>query len=241
MIASVLRRLLIDDQLSLLTGRTLGEAGAALAVNAIEIDSTLSSWPSHWVRHAWAGGGAHSGGAHHKGLILTSIPEAEQEQYGSLEALNDAQSLVTAASGKLMRIDAWLRSTAVAIGTKEVGLVRISRAEVLKYIANRKGGVHFDPRREMVGLSKKKARREIQNTLLDHGLLRIGHLSGPEFEVVSMAHTLADAEWCSEIVRAARDAAPEDFGGDPSELRFWTGNREADGTGWSTSRFSPAQ
>jgi hypothetical protein len=66
-------------------------------------------------------------------------------------------------------------------------------------------------------------------------------LSGPEFEVLSMAHALTEADWCAEIIRTAYAAAPADFNGDPYELKFWTGRKEADGTPWATSRFTPPE
>ncbi|MEI6137425.1 MAG: hypothetical protein WCQ48_08475 [Chloroflexota bacterium] len=110
---------------------------------------------------------------------------------------------------------------------------------MLHYIANRKGGVHFDPSRGIPPNSnKRKAAQEVANLLLDHGLLRGGHLSGPEFEVLSMAQALTDTEWCAELIRVAQEIAPAEFGGDPYELKFWTGQKEADGTPWATSRFT---
>ena len=135
-----------------------------------------------------------------------------------------------------MAIDAWMKSTAVAIKTNEIGLVKISRRSVLKYMANRRGGVHFDPNRDLNLKNGKKRRAEVEHFLLDHGLLRIGHLSGPEFEVAPMIQDVASCDWASEFVASARNAAPQEFSGDPLELKFWTGLREADGTGWATSR-----
>jgi len=140
-----------------------------------------------------------------------------------------------------MTIDDWQRSTSVAIQTNEIGLVRISRAAVLTYVVNRKGSVHFDPRRNLTIKKKSRKRREIESHLLDHGLLRVGHLSGPEFEVASMVQAIASADWAAEIVRVAEASAPEDFHGDSNELKFWTGMKEADGTGWATSRFQPVE
>jgi hypothetical protein len=142
-------------------------------------------------------------------------------------------------------VDQWLKSTSVAIQTNELGLVRISRAGVLKYVANKSGGVHFDPTRRLElgpkGRGRKRSRRDIEAHLLDHGLLRVGHLSGPEFEVASLVHSIASSDWAPEIIRASQEAAPEDFGGDPREMKFWTGLQEADGTGWATMTFEPSE
>jgi hypothetical protein len=56
-----------------------------------------------------------------------------------------------------------------------------------------------------------------------------------------MVQAIASSDWATEIVRVALESAPEDFRGDPNELKFWTGMKEADGTGWATSRFQPAE
>jgi hypothetical protein len=103
-----------------------------------------------------------------------------------------------------------------------LGLLRSRGDPVLTYIANRKGGVHFDSRRNLTDLKPRRQRREIEGFLLDHGLLRVGHLSGPEFEVQSMAQALIASDWARELVRIAHSVAPEDFSGDPNELKIWT-------------------
>jgi hypothetical protein len=238
--AGVLRRLLVDNQLKRLW-RSIGASTVAQStVEATEIDTALNAWPPGWIRYAWAGG-ASSTGAHHNGLILAVIPKQEHERYGSLEAFLEANPMPLQGETRRMTIDVWQRSTSVAIQTNEIGLVRISRASVLTYIANRKGGTHFDPSRNLAIKKKNRNRREIESQLLDHGLLRVGHLSGPEFEVASMVQAIASSDWAREIVRVALAAAPEDFHGDPNELKFWTGMKEADGTGWAISRFQAVE
>jgi hypothetical protein len=214
-------------------------AGVQPTVEVPEIDTALSKWPEKWSRYAWAGG-ASAAQAHHRGMILAAVPKAEHERYGSPEAFLEANPLPSTGELRRMNVKDWLRSTSVAIQTNELGLVRISRAAVLKYVANRKGGVHFDPARRVEVKRRKRARREVESHLLDHGLLRVGHLSGPEYEVMSLVHAVASSDWAEEIVRVAKEAAPEDFHGDPREMKFWTGLREADGTGWATTTFGPA-
>ena len=238
--AGVLRRLLLDNQLKRLW-RSIGASTVTqLTVEATEIDTGLALWPPGWIRYAWAGG-ASSAAAHHTGVILAVIPKQEHERYGSPEAFLQAHPLPLKGETRRMTIEVWQRSTSVAIQTNEIGLVRISRAAVLTYMANRKGGAHFDPSRNLAIRRKSRNRREIESHLLDHGLLRVGHLSGPEFEVASMVQAIASSDWAAEIVRVAQAAAPEDFHGDPNELKFWTGMKEADGTGWATSRFQAVE
>ncbi len=128
------------------------------------------AWPAQWIRYAWAGG-ASSTGVHHTGVILAVVPRAEHERYGSPEAFFKARPLPVTGETRRMTIDDWQRSTSVAIQTNEIGLVRISRAAVLTYVVNRKGSVHFDPRRNLTIKKKSRKRREIESHLLDHGLL----------------------------------------------------------------------
>ncbi|MET8054942.1 hypothetical protein ABZU75_45980 [Streptosporangium sp. NPDC005286] len=236
--ASVLRRLFIDNEFKRLWRKIGASLIAQPTVLATNIDAALDAWPPHWVLYAW-GGGAKSSSAHHKGFILGAIPEDEHEKYPSVDDLLSANPMPKQGELVRMTVDDWLKSTSAAIKTNEIGQVGISRASIIKYIANRKGGVHFDPHQNISTRSKKHSRRDIESTLLDHGLLRVGHLSGPEFEIASVIHAVASSDWAPEIIRAAESAAPEDFDGDPNELKFWTGLMEEDGTGWATSRFSP--
>jgi len=238
--AGILRRLFVDNELKKVW-RSVGASSVSQpTILSTEIDTALNAWPPHWILYAWAGG-AKVSSAHHKGFILGSVPKEEHERFASVEELLEANPMPTRGEIVRMAVDDWLRSTSVAIRTNEVGLVRISRASIIKYMANRKGGVHFDPRRELPERSKKRHQRDTESILLDHGLLRVGHLSGPEFEITSIIHAVATSDWAPEMVRVATLAAPQDFDGDPNELKFWTGQREADGTGWATSRFAPQE
>ncbi|SEN21769.1 hypothetical protein [Nonomuraea pusilla] len=235
--ASVLRRLFVDNEFKRVW-RTMGASEVAQpTVQATNIDPALNAWPWQWILYAWAGG-AKSYGAHHTGFILGSVPKDDHEKYPSVGDFLAANPMPVQGEVMRMTLDDWLKSTSVAIRTNEMGLVRISRASMIKYIANRKGGVHFDPRRDLPNRSSKNKLRDIESSLLDHGLLRVGHLSGPEYEVASIIRAVATSDWAPEIVRTAQSAAPADFHGDPDELKFWTGQREADGTGWATSRFN---
>jgi hypothetical protein len=235
--AGVLRRLLVDDQLGKLWKTISGGAGPKLTVKASEIDSNLADIPEHWIRLAWTGG-AKAALAQHGGMILLELPKDEFANYGGPDqAAAYAQSKMNIEQ-RVMTVDDWLRSTAVAIKT-DGGLFRIPRRRVIQHIANRKGGVHFDPNRNLKLRNQRKARKEAEDYLLDHGLLRVGHLSGPEYEIASMAQAIAETDWAPQFIREGELLAPADFRGDSAELKFWTGDREADGTGWATLRYNP--
>lgn len=235
--AGILRRLLIDNQLGAVMGSVVGKR-PVLSLEAVDIDTPLAQWPAAWIRYAFAGGASVTG-AHHAGVLLGVIPKAELEPYGSPEAFLEANPLPKQGAPQRMSLATFLASTSVAIATSEQGLVVISRKTVLQYVANRKGGVHFDSQRNLALNDVKKWRKEAAYHLLDHGLLRVGHLSGPEFEIQSMARAVSDEDWAAELIRVAEEAAPEDFSGDPNELKLWTGMQEADGTGWATSTYGP--
>jgi hypothetical protein len=161
-------------------------------------------------------------------------------KYGSPEQFLQQNPLPTA--GELERVDlkSWMRMTSVAVQTKELGLLKVARQSVLAYAANRKGGVHFDRSRNVDIRANVAARKkQIEAQVLDWDLLRVGPLWGYEFEVVSMVHSVASADWATEMVRIAESQAPQDFSGDPDTIRFWSGQKEADGTGWVTLNYGP--
>ena len=236
--AGILRRLLVDGQLSAVWKSIGAAAHGRPTVEVTEIDTLLSQWPNTWIRYAWAGG-AGAAGAHHTGLVLSSIPKEEHERYGSVHQLLQANPLPREGQARRLTVEDWLRTTSVAIQTDNMGLIRISRASVLKYFANHKGGVHFDPKRDFKAKVPRKNRQTAEHHLLDHGFVRVGHLSGPEFEVASMVQAVAEADWATELVRIAEDVAPADLHGDPNELKFWSYEQQPDGTGWATMTFAP--
>jgi len=234
--ASVLRRLLIDNQLGLLWKSLGAPSDFKPVIRATDIDSVLEQWPDHWLFYGWAGG-APANGANHRGMLLWTVPEADWKVHGSYEAFIDATELPSSGEPTYMPVSRWQESTAVALGFRDKGTLKISRAEVVKYLANRKGGVHFDPKRRLDASRTPKRLREEKYRLLDHGFIRVGHLTGPEYEIASMAHAIAESDWAAELVRIAKEAAPDDFDKNASEIKFWTGLQEADGTGWATMTF----
>ena len=96
--------------------------------------------------------------------------------------------------------------------------------------------VHLDPQRT-VDVKSHKKRWTVEPLLLDHGLLCVGNLSGPEFKVASMAQVVAD--WAAEMIRVREEIAPEDFSGDPKALKSWTGLASDGGDGWAASTEDP--
>jgi len=184
-------------------------------------------------------GGAPASGAHHTGFIFGSVPEAEWKQHGSAEAFIAANPLPIGGLRRVMTMTDWLKTTSAAVNTREHGLVRVSREAVLKYAANRKGGVHFDPSRSIsASASSGRQRRQLEQLVLDLDILRVGHLWSYEYEVASMVHDVSRSDWAQELARLAHEAAPQDFESDPNALKFFSGDAsDGDGTGWATMRF----
>lgn len=240
--AGILRRLLVDGQIDSFWRHISAKAKVQPSVEVTEIDTALSKWPHRWIKYAWAGGANPQLAAHHTGFIFAAIPQEEHEQYDSVETLFEQNPIPMTGQKVRFTLADWLRSTSVAVMTNERGLVAISRRSVLKYIANRKGGVHFDPKRDLTVGSAKRKQESVEHHLLDHGLLRVGHLTGPEFEVASMVRAVRDSDWAEQIIATAKTAAPREFEGDPLELKFWTGigSDDDDEPGWATSRMGPS-
>ena len=232
--ASILRRLLIDNGGELFKiWRSIDRDGVApLTVEATDLGAFLKAWPSEWIWYAWAGG-AQFPGAHHAGFVMYRVPKEVHEPYGSPEKFISERGMPGEPKRIRFSLSGLLESPGAAIQT-DAGLHVIGRKRIIDYIANRKGGVHFDASRNLSVRGITNRRRNAEYHLLDHGLLRVGHLSGPEYEVVSIAQALVGEEWADELIRIGSENAPSEFRGDPAEMRVWTGMKEADGTPWAT-------
>src|SRR6266496_2475663 len=128
--AGVLRRLLIDGQLSAVWRIIGAHKATKLIVDATEIDTALKTWNEAWIQYAWAGG-ANASGAHHTVVVFGVVPVEEHKPYGSVDEFLRANPLTYQGEKRKMTVDDWLRSTSVAIRTNKIGLVKIPRRAVL--------------------------------------------------------------------------------------------------------------
>jgi hypothetical protein len=227
--AGVLRRLLIENQLSHGCRPISSAVGdLSIAVNDLDetLDETLDEFESRgspeWLIYAWAGGGNWEGMmASHDGFVLASVPKAEWSAYGTPDAFLAAVDLRLRPAENQHSPGRILSSTAIAYRHEGTNL-RIPRREVIKYIANRKGGVHFDPSRKIKPEAKATKRKSVLFAqIMDLGLIRVGPLSGPEYEIAALIASVTQAPWSSKIRLIAAEAAPQDFV-DNSELQFWS-------------------
>src|SRR5665811_1203033 len=223
--AGVLRRLLIENQLS--HGcRPIASAVGDLSIEVNDLDQTLDEFESRgspeWLIYAWAGGGSWEGMlASHGGFVLASVPKAEWSAYGTPGAFFEAVDLRLTPAENQHSPGRILSSTAIAFRHEGTNL-RIPRREVIKYIANRKGGVHFDPSRKIKPEAKAGKRKSVLFAqIMDLGLIRVGPLSGPVYEIAALIASIAQSPWSNRIRSIAAEVAPQDFV-DNSEMRFWS-------------------
>lgn len=226
--AGILRRLLIDGQLKVAIKTVASASYGDVFFEATDLDSALSR--HSYTYYAWAGGASYIAGAQHGGFILSNIPESVWQEYGTPEAYLQAQGAQDV-SFRSMRLDEVLKSTALAVRTDAFGFVKASRREVIQYVANKKGGIHFDPKRPAAVDRTRLGRKELVTIVLDIPLIRIGHLSGPEWEILSIASSLVAADVSKHIMSQAKFRAPEEYGGDPREIKFMQPGGE-----WATMR-----
>lgn len=232
--AGVMRRLLIDGQLSTVVRKMSGVPLTSLTVSATDIDQSIDAWGNpKWIRFAWAGG-AVSTQVDHYGFVFAVVPEEDRPAGMSPDQFVEQLGLPVSAERREMTVPEWLASTSVAIQSTVDGLLRASRRELLKYVANRKGGVHIDMRPSSARPNPRRIDK--LGDFLDLGLMRVGQLSGPEFEIASMAHALATTPWAGKLIDAVRERVPEAFDARPRTLKIFTG---MDDDGWTTMEFNP--
>jgi hypothetical protein len=97
------------------------------------------------------------------------------------------------------------------------GSAGVSRLGVVRYVANKLGGVHWDNQRgtwaDPVGA---------RHRLLDEAHLIVGRLPGVLYEIVSIAEAVATSEDTLRFIEKVKEIAPEDEG-DAKVIRFREG------------------
>lgn len=196
--SSILRRLLGDG---LLEGawRLAGFHGEP-SINAIDLAASLDGIDSRYIHYAYAGG-AETAGAHHLGYKLLVIP---RDEAGAIEGDEERMRKLAAAGQRITKRDftlsAFCTSPAVVSGSASV-----SRLGVVRYVANKLGGVHWDNTRgawqDPVGG---------RHRLLDEAHVIVGRLPGPMYEVISIAEAIAKANDVERLLEVIDREAPEE-------------------------------
>lgn len=173
----ILRRLLIDGGGGILRTyrRQLGQRGD-LKVMTVDFKAQLEGLDRSQVKFATAGG------ATHMGLFVAGAV------IGSSGTINDAQVKARFERGLVVRrvsLTRYLQSTCMVIDGRS-----IVRHNVIQYIANRFGGVHFDPTR---GRSPEDV--EAQFVAMDGAMdaFRVADKRFVFFELLAIGQTLVAA------------------------------------------------
>jgi len=167
--------------------------------SVVDLRQIVAELPPHYIHYAYAGG-ATTQGAHHNGHVLLVVPKAEAEAEGVEAVTRRIQQLIKPSVKRDFPLSEFCESPAVISGAASV-----SRLGVVRYVANKLGGVHWDNRRgewsDPVGS---------RHRLLDEGHLVVGRLPAPLYEVISIAQAIALSGDMAEFIARVAQVAPED-------------------------------
>jgi len=197
--SAILRRLLYE--LMLHNAWSLSELPDEPRFRAVDLDSVLSSVDRKYIHYAYAGG-ATTEGAQHSGHVLLVVPKAELEPEGQDAVVKRVTALMRPAQKRDFALTEFCESTCVASGGAGV-----SRIEMVRYVANKLGGVHWDNRR---GAWTHPASSRYR--LLDEAHLIVGRLPAPLYELLSIAQAVAESSDTSRLMEAIDTTAPEEEG-----------------------------
>ena len=207
--SSILRRLLYEQML-LNAWRLCNLPGEPL-FKAVDLDSMLKSINRKYINYAYAGG-ATTDGAHHRGHVLLVVPQAEVESEGDDAALKRMTASLRPAEVRDFPFAEFCASACVVSGHSGV-----SRIGMVRYVANKLGGVHWDNQRgawtDPVGS---------RHRLLDEAHLIVGRLPAPLYETLSIAQAVAESGDTMRLMQKIDAIAPEDAGA-INVLRFREG------------------
>ena len=205
----VLRRLLFEGLLQ--AGWNICFEESYPSIPATDLEDMLEKVPSKYIHYAYAGG-ADTEGAQHIGYFLLVVPKDEFDNQDAESKVKEIQGLFKPGAKRDFSLPEFIRSACVISGS-----ARISRLELVKYVANKLGGVHWDNERR--GWSNPVSSRHL---LLDEGHLIVGRLPAPLYETLSIAEALASAPDIEKFCSKVNEIAPEeDFA--VNTLRFREG------------------
>lgn len=197
--SSILRRLLYE--LMLLNAWRLCSLPDEPRFNAVDLDSMLASVDAKYIHYGYAGG-ATTDGAQHKGHVLLEIPKAEIDAEGQDAVIQRIAAKMGTPDMRAFTLSEFCASSCVASGA-----ARVPRVAMVRYVANKLGGVHWDKRRsewtDPVGSRQR---------LLDEAHLIVGRLPAPLYETLSIAQAVAESGDTMRLIEAIDTLAPEEEG-----------------------------
>lgn len=197
--SGILRRLLHEQMLA--NAWSLSNLPDEPRFNAVDLDSMLRTVDRKYIHYAYAGG-ATTEGAQHSGHVLLVVPKAEVESEGQEAVLKRVTASMQPAGTRQFPLTEFCDSTCVASGN-----AAISRIGMIRYVANKLGGVHWDNQRgawtDPVGS---------RHRLLDEAHLIVGRLPAPLYELLSIAQAVAESSDSLRLMQAIDNIAPEEEG-----------------------------
>jgi hypothetical protein len=193
----VLRRLLHEGLLQ--AGWNICFENGSPVITATDLEAMLDQVQAKYIHYAYAGG-AHTEGAQHTGYFLLVIPKEEFDANDPETKIREIQSFLKPGEKKDFLLPDFISSPCVTSGAASV-----SRLELLKYVANKLGGVHWD--NERGGWTGPVSSRHL---LLDEGHLIVGRLPAPLYEVLSIAEAIATAPDIEKFCNKVGETAPEE-------------------------------
>lgn len=167
-------------------------------ISATDLQTMIKDVPDRYIHYAYAGG-ATTEGAHHKGYLLLVVPRDEAKADGHEETAKRVSNLVKLGIIREFSLAEFCQSPSVVSGKAAV-----SRIGVIRYVANKLGGVHWDNSRgnwtDAVGG---------RHRLLDEDHIIVGRLPASLYEVVSIAQAISSSKDTGRLVDQIEVLAPE--------------------------------
>lgn len=227
-VSAVLRRLLIDNKLSQAAQWLDGMSD--FQVEIFDIDYVLDLPSTEYLFYEWSPPYAGTEGASAaQGFGTFRLPSAVVQQYGSVEAAQTAifptgqpsPKRRTVGLGQLKRSLSMVRR----IGPTQ-GIVRISREDEIKFVANDLGGVHINsfgepPSSDLIAI--RGATWAIKKQVMREPLIEVAGVHWSLFDVWSTGLVLGKSSQAAEFTERFH-ALPQvtKATGDPNVLRFWS-------------------
>ncbi|QNN54599.1 hypothetical protein [Nocardioides mesophilus] len=183
--SATLRRLLIDNGNGLLTNywKSLGHKGQ-IKVTTVDMRAYLEGVDLKALQFAGAGG-ARNGGAQVSATLVSSKVLTEEEIRNRYERATDGPPTRTST------LSTFLDSTGIRVAG-----VAVSRRNIIQFVGNRLGGVHFDETR-----GHAKAHVAEQFAALDSAVeMKVADLNAIYFELLSIGQSVLDSEQVQELM-----------------------------------------
>ena len=180
--SAILRRLLVEDEL----GRAWRAAGNAQqpTIPAADLEAMLGHYPRRGVACALAGGALH-GGIYAAGIIMVDGPKPPEPATRDVELLMNRPYTVPQ---YLESACAYVRGTP------------ITRRDLVKYMANVKGGVHLGSNSH----ARQRAKELISRVRVLEGLVNHHSKDGLFFELLSMGQSIGKSPDCHHLITGFR-------------------------------------